>query len=331
MDPINPCGQIFRRYRPAEYDLEMPAAFVNDTTGNQFRLVTDGQPHRAGGHSKSPAIANRHVHLFAGRIVNRHQQQIPRGEKFVRRPQLVQMKDRRNARKKRNLIFTPLQPGTGFRFSLDQDGSRKPRRPKPRSQQKVRAKMAEGQHDRTSVLPGLLQAIKSRHVTAVHPFGFCQPLGKIIQQVIHITIPPPLSDGANRLIRAETGRHLHDGRNAPERGAHKSVRFQNPVKAPNRQPSLCPADHGKEQQTLGVFEPVFHSTKTLKLVTPRIVEQSGAGLNCFVGKVRVPPPAQRCRWKLRQEFRSVCSWEFRLTAALPRQGQIKLRAKPSIY
>ena len=57
--------------------------------------------------------------------------------------------------------------------------------------------MAEGQHDRTSALPGLPQTIKSFNVTAIHPFGFRQPLREIFQQVIQISIPPPLPDGAD--------------------------------------------------------------------------------------------------------------------------------------
>ena len=74
MDPINLGGQMFRWYWPAKFDSETPAALVNDSTGNQFRPVTNGQPHCAGGHLKCPALANRHVHLFASLIINCDQQ-----------------------------------------------------------------------------------------------------------------------------------------------------------------------------------------------------------------------------------------------------------------
>jgi len=183
-DPISPRGQIFGRDWPAQFDVETPAAFVQDGTGDQFRPVMQGQPHRAGGHLKSPAPVNRHVHLFAGRKVNRHQQRISRGQKLVRGSQLVLVEGGRNFRKGRKPVTAPPQPGTEFGFPPDQRGNRNARRPQPESQQRKGAEMAKGQHDRASTLPGLPQTIKPSNATAVHPFGFRQPLREKFQQNI---------------------------------------------------------------------------------------------------------------------------------------------------
>ena len=212
MAPIGFRSQIFRRHRSAQFDSETPATLVNGNTGNQFRMVTNGQPHGAGGHLKNPAIANRHVHLFAGHVVNRHQQRISRGQKFVRFTQLIQMKGNRNLGKGRNPVFQPSQSGAGFRLSIDNGCNWKFCRPKPGTQQKKWAKMAKGQDDRTAIPPGLPQTVKSRDATTAHPFGFRQPLREIIQHVIHITTSPPSPDGADRLCRADTIRQRHGGR-----------------------------------------------------------------------------------------------------------------------
>jgi hypothetical protein len=90
--PARSGGQKFPWHRASQLNAEMPAAFVKDGTGNQFRLMTEGQPHRAGGHPKSPARSKRHVHLFARRVIQRDQQRVSRREKFRRRAQPLQGK-----------------------------------------------------------------------------------------------------------------------------------------------------------------------------------------------------------------------------------------------
>ena len=130
-DSISSGGQTSCRDWPSQFDVETPAAFVNDGTGDQFRPVMHSQPHRAGGHLKSPAPRNGHVHLFAGHRVNRHQQRISRGQKFVRRPQLIRVEGGRDIGKRRKLIPAPVHPGTGFGFPHDQRSDRNACRPQP--------------------------------------------------------------------------------------------------------------------------------------------------------------------------------------------------------
>ena len=75
-------GQKFFGHWPAQFQPEMPAALINESSGNQLRLLSDGQPHRAGVHLKIPAVAKWHTDFFIVRFadIRRDAQRVARAE-----------------------------------------------------------------------------------------------------------------------------------------------------------------------------------------------------------------------------------------------------------